>query len=127
MNEKNITELPINSSIEEAQDYLLINEPTVNLYPTLAVALGINEALILAKLDSLLETSSVSKEGHIWCKHTYHQWHTHFPFRCKKTIERAIRKLEKHGYIISITTFENGLMDKTKWYRIDYDKMQQLA
>ncbi|MFC7685305.1 hypothetical protein [Ureibacillus sp. GCM10028918] len=126
MNMKDTTEQPINFSKVGNPDNLLINEPTLELYPTLAVAIGINEAIVLAKLDRLLQTSAISMEGHNWCKQSYQHWHAHFPFWSTKTIERTIKKLEKNGYIISRTKFNNTLNDKIKWYRIDYGKTEQL-
>ena len=104
----------------------IVNEEQLILYPALAAAFGIKEALILEKLDSLLLTTSNSKDGHKWVKHSYDNWQTHIPFWSIKTIERTIRGLEKKGCIVSTITYNEFLTDKTKWYRIESEQLETL-
>ena len=108
------------------KNFPIVNEEQLILYPALAAAFGIKEALILEKLDSLLLTTSISKDGHKWVKHSYDNWQTHFPFWSTKTIERTIRSLEKKGCIVSTITYNEFLTDKTKWYRIESEQLETL-
>ena len=50
-----------------------------------------------------------------------------FPFWSVDTIKRAIRRLEDKGYIIATASYNRMKMDKTKWYRINYEKLQVLT
>ena len=105
---------------------LLVDEPSILIYPTFALSLGLNAAIVVDALDRLLQTSSDFLEGHKWVKLTYEQWQSdYFPFWSTKTIQRTMLTLENNGYII--TTRKDTLKNRTKWYRLDYDKMDQLV
>ncbi|GEN83597.1 hypothetical protein SLU01_19090 [Sporosarcina luteola] len=101
---------------------LLINEPPLQVLPSLAKRIGLNEAIILQQLHFRSLISNNMKDGHKWIYKTYDEWQEEFPFWSADTIKRAIRKLEKEGYVISTSAFNKMKMDKTKWYRIDYSK-----
>lgn len=104
---------------------LLIPEPPLQVLPSLAVAIGLNEAIVLQQLHYWLNKSKHEEEGHRWVYNSYESWHLHFPFWSICTIKRIIHNLEKQGLVIS-GNFNVVKMDKTKWYRIDYEKIQSL-
>ncbi|MFA5429867.1 MAG: hypothetical protein WC329_01755 [Candidatus Omnitrophota bacterium] len=105
---------------------LLLDEQPLFLLPSLAVALGTNEALILQQFNYWLQASKNIHEGHIWTYNSYKKWQVQFPFMSKETVARAIRKLEKTGLIISIVGPNKESFDRTKWYRIDFDKFDKM-
>lgn len=103
---------------------LLINEPPLQVLPSLAVKIGLNEAIFLQQLHYRLLISTNVKDGCKWIYKTYAEWkNEEFPFWSTDTIKRTIKKLETDGYIISTSDFNKLKMDKTKWYRINYSKL----
>src|SRR5690606_10949183 len=61
-----------------------------------------------------------------WIYNTYAEWAVQFPFWSESTIKRTIRNLEKKGLIIT-GNFNKVKFDKTKWYTIDYEKLERLS
>ncbi|MFS0574103.1 hypothetical protein AB1K83_00575 [Sporosarcina sp. 179-K 3D1 HS] len=103
---------------------LLINDSPLLVLPSLATKLGLNEAVILQQLHFRSLISKNRKDGHVWVYKTYEEWHEEFPFWSERTIKRTIRKLEEKGYIISTSAHNKLKIDRTKWYRIDYEMCQ---
>lgn len=103
--------------------HLLINEPPLQVIPSLANKVGLNEALILQQLHFRSLISSNIRDGHKWVYKTYEEWQDEFPFWSKNTIVRAINNLEKGEYIIATSSYNKMRMDKTKWYRVNYEKL----
>ncbi|CAM3260636.1 hypothetical protein FITA111629_13475 [Filibacter tadaridae] len=102
---------------------LLIEESPLQVLPSLAMEVGLNEAIVLQQLHFLSLISTNVRDGHKWVYKTVDQWkNEEFPFWSIDTIKRAIRRLEDSGYIISTTSYNRMKMDKTKWYRINYKK-----
>lgn len=105
---------------------LLINEPPLQVLPSLACAVGLNEALILQQFHYWLQHSNNIKDGHKWIYNSYQEWHKQFPFwKSKNTLISAIKHLEDMGILVS-GNYNKAKFDKTKWYRIDYEKLQLL-
>ncbi|WP_339171142.1 DnaD domain protein [Anoxybacillus sp. FSL W8-1294] len=104
---------------------LLMDEEPLVILPSLAATIGLNESIVLQQLHYWLERSNHIHEGHRWVYNTYEEWQEQFPFWSESTIRRIITKLEKQGLIIA-GNFNRSKIDKTKWYRIDYDKLAQL-
>lgn len=105
---------------------LLINEPPLQVLPTLAENVGIVEAIILQQIQYWLITSKEIKRGRKWTYNTYAEWQKQLKFCSDSTIKRAIRKLEKMGLVES-ATFNKSRSDRTKWYTINYKKVDSLA
>lgn len=103
---------------------LLINEPPLQVLPSLAKKIGLNEAIFLQQLHFRLLISKNERDGHKWMYNSYSDWHKEFPFWSEKTIKRVIRRLEDEGYIISTDEYNKLKMDKTKWYRLNYSKIR---
>ena len=103
----------------------LINEPPLVLLPSLATAIGLNEALMLQQIQYWLSRSAKEIEGRYWIYNTYEDWAEQFPFWSKSTIVRTIANLEGLGVIIS-SNFNKAKFDKTKWYAIDYDRLREI-
>jgi len=104
---------------------LLIKESPLQVLPTLAKKIGLNEAIILQQIHYWLQRSNKQVEGHTWIYKTLNSWNEEFPFWSKRTIERTLKKLESEGYII-VGKFNKMKADRTKWYSINYDLVEQL-
>ena len=104
---------------------LLIQESPLQVLPSLAMQVGLNEAILLQQLHFRSLISKNVRDGHKWVYKTYEEWkNEEFPFWSVDTIKRAIRRLEDKGYIIATSSYNRMKMDKTKWYRINYTKLQ---
>lgn len=102
---------------------LLINEPPLQVLPSLAKQVGLNAAIVLQQLHFRSLISNNIRDGHKWVYKTYEEWRDEeFPFWSADTVKRAMQKLENEGYVISTSAYNRMKMDKTKWYRIDYSK-----
>lgn len=104
---------------------LLINESPILVLPTLAKKIGLNQALFIQQLHYWLADSKHTYDGYQWVYNTYEDWHRQFPFWSTSTIRRIIGKLEREGLIVS-GNYNRFKMDKTKWYRINYEYLESL-
>ena len=106
---------------------LLINEPPLQVLPSLAGKIGLNEAIILQQLHYWLENPKVGKviDGIKWVYNTYGAWKENFPFWSEHTIQRAIKNLEQLNLVISEQK-ERESYDRQKYYRINYAELESL-
>ena len=104
---------------------LLIDDIVIPFSPKLAAVVGTKESIFLRQLDYRLQISKNVKEGHRWVYNTYEEWTNEFPCWSAFAIKRIIRKLEKEELIIT-SKYNKMPMDKTKWYRINYEKISDL-
>ncbi|MEG7619464.1 hypothetical protein [Enterococcus faecalis] len=103
---------------------LLINEPPLQVLPTLAVAIGLNNSIVVQQVHYWLRVSKNERDGHIWVYKTIDEWHEEFPFWSKRTLERVIQNLEDMQ-ILAAGNYNKLRMDRTKWYRIDYEMLHK--
>lgn len=106
---------------------LLLDEPPLIILPSLAVAVGLNEAIIVqqihywqAKKRAIIQAP---KSDRIY--NTIKDWQKQFPFFSTSLIRRALNNLEKDGIIIS-GNYNRNQADKTKSYSIDYDRLNEI-
>lgn len=103
---------------------LLINEPPLQVLPSLAKKVGLNGAIFLQQLHYRLLISTNIRDGEKWVYQSYPEWRDkEFPFWSVDTVKRTITQLESDGYVIGTNAYNKMKMDKTKWYRIDYSKL----
>jgi hypothetical protein len=104
---------------------LLINEVPLMCLPSLAVKIGLNEALFIQQLYYWVDRSKNIIDGRQWVYNTMADWSKQFPFWSQKTLSRTISNLEKQKLVISGNYNQKGY-DRTKWYTIDYLALEQL-
>lgn len=108
---------------------LLIYEPPLQVLPTLAKEIGLNEAIVLQQIHYWLSNKKVGKwhNGRKWVRNSVDQWQEdNFPFWSTATIRRIISKLESEGYILS-DNLNKMAYDRTLWYAIDYDAISAIC
>lgn len=103
-----------------ATNKLLFDESPLVIQPTLAKAIGLNEAIILQQIHYWLKKS---KDG--WVYNTYDEWKEQFPFFSEATIKRTITKLKKSGVLI-VSQNKKSTWDRVNHYKIDYETMNSL-
>ncbi len=107
---------------------LLIAEPPLLVLPSLAVQVGLNEAIFLQQLHYWLQGKAAKeRDGRVWIYNTYEEWHQQLPFWSVMTIRRIVGGLEQQGIIHSTTRYNQHRVDRTKWYTIDYAALDQLV
>lgn len=104
---------------------LLIEEPPLQVLPSLAKSIGLNEAIVLQQIHYWIRKSNNLKDGHKWIYNSMPNWQKQFNFWSLPTVKRVFRSLEKQGLIITANYNKAGF-DKTKWYRINYEKLQHV-
>ena len=111
---------------------LLLDEPPLVILPSLAVKIGLPEAIVLQQVHYwLLSTKETHRENHYfeerwWVYNTYEEWQRTFPFWSERTIQRIILNLEELGLLLSVQPQKHRL-DRRKWYSIDYVAYRQLV
>ncbi|WP_341320371.1 conserved phage C-terminal domain-containing protein [Solibacillus sp. FSL H8-0523] len=105
---------------------LLTNAPTLVVQTDLAMLIGQDEAMLLQQLHYRLANQGVAREGRIWFFHTYESWKKQIPFWSISKLKSKFLKLEKMGLVQSTDKFNQFYVDRTKWYSIDYDKLDAL-
>lgn len=98
---------------------LLISEPPLQVLPTLAKAIGLNEAIVTQQLHYLLRDKRNGRvfDGHQWIFNTYEQWQERFfPFWSIPTIQRIFSHLEKAGVFVACQP--EGRLSRRKYYRL---------
>ncbi|WP_409304126.1 replication protein [Peribacillus sp. SCS-155] len=95
------------------------------IIPSLAMQIGLNEAIFLQQVHYWLSKKQHMLEGKSWVYNTYEEWNDQMPFWSVSTIKRIIKRLEQNGLLIS-GKFNTSKMDQTKWYTIDYDQLEEL-
>lgn len=105
---------------------LLINEPPLQVLPSLATAIGLNEAIILQQIHYLLPYASTEYDDKKWVFNSIENWLTIFPFFSKNTLIRALEKLESLGLVLS-EKLQSKQRNQTKFYTINYQKLNELT
>ncbi|MGN7177794.1 replication protein [Paenibacillus sp. FSL R5-0490] len=103
----------------------LVGERPIIVIPSLAVKLGMKEAIVLQHVHYWLSVSRNEKDGRKWVYNTYEEWKKQLPFWSLSTIKRTIAILEEKGYLLS-DNFNAHNWDQTKWYSIDYEKLKEI-
>ncbi|WP_225415040.1 hypothetical protein [Limosilactobacillus reuteri] len=105
---------------------LLISEPPLQVLPTLARLIGLNEAIILQQVHYWLQRSNNVRDGYRWVYNSYPEWYEQMPlWKSETTMRTAFKNLEKKGLLIT-ANYNKAKFDKTKWYRINYEKLSLL-
>ena len=106
---------------------LLISESPLQVLPTLAVKIGLNEALMLQQVHYWISNplNKNIKKGRVWVYKSYSEWKREFPFWSLRTIQRTILSLEEKRILIA-NTFNRLITDRTKWYTINYEVLDSL-
>lgn len=100
---------------------LPVEGPVTLVYPTVAVKVGLLEAIFLQQVHYNVQFSRTTIEGCKWFQCTNEGWLLQIPFLSKSTIERLIKSLHKRKLI------EKKRFDHTgTYYRVRYDELQKL-
>lgn len=106
-----------------------MDESPLIIFPKLATMIGLNESIILQQVHYWNKINKNAnnnlKDGYYWTFNSYEQWKEQFPFWSSKTIQRTISNLENMK-LLKVGNYNKLKIDRTKWYRIDYDVLEIL-
>ena len=105
---------------------LLINEPPLQVLPSLAKAIGLQEAIVLQQFNYWLGASTNVHDGRRWIYNTYEDWVKQFPFWSAEAIRKIVKSLRDKGVILTRKQSESS-WNKTNFYAIDYEQLDRLT
>jgi len=105
---------------------LLFNERPLVLQPRLAFLLGgSDDAIVLQQVHYWTQKNINIRDGYSWVYNSMKEWHKQFYWISESSVKRIFTKLEKKGILIT-GNYNKAKFDKTKWYRIDYDALDEM-
>ncbi len=108
---------------------LLISEYPLIVIPSLAKAIGLNEAIVLQQIHYWKminqQANKNFKDGYYWVYSTHEEWEKQFTFWSNSTIKRTITSLRKQDMII-VSNYNKLKHDRTLWYRVNYSKVKSI-
>jgi len=104
---------------------LLISEQPLQVLPTLATIIGVNEAIVLQQLHYWIEKSNIIVNNKKWVYNTFEEWHKQFPFWSLRTLKNVFISLQKQELIIA-KQLSKDKFDKTNYYSINYVLLEKI-
>lgn len=116
---------------DQVQAIHLLDEPPILIYPSLAVVLGVNKAIVFQQLHFLLNGQKTAKNRYNfvadeqgierwWVYNSYKEWCEYFPWLSVSTLKGIFISLEGDKLVLSMQSVKNK-SDRRKWYSIDYE------
>lgn len=109
---------------------LLINESPLIVLPSLAVAIGFNEAVILQQVHFWLNISNNEYDGRKWVYKTAAEWQSQFRWWSESTINRAFTELKARN-LIQVEKlskeFGGSSFNRTNYFTIDYSELEKIT
>ena len=105
----------------------LIDEYPLILLPSLAAAIGLNEAIVLQQVHYWVSNPKVGvvKDGRRWAWNKIAEWQEQFPFWSERTIRRVVKSARDMGCLL-VEKHNDKQYDQTNYYSVDYDRLKQL-
>lgn len=105
---------------------LLINEPPLQVLPSLAVALkSVDKAIMLQQLHYWTLTKGHKRDGKLWIYNTAKNWQKQFPWLGESTVRKYLKQLEDQELIIT-GNYNKFKFDRTKWYTLNYQRLEEI-
>lgn len=108
-------------------DQVLKKPSSLIIIPELAEAIGLNESIVLYQIHYwiCMYGEKHIHEGKPWIYNTQTEWQKNFSFWSPRTIRSIFYTLESKE-IIQSKEFKREKGDRTKWYTINYSKVEGL-
>lgn len=106
----------------------LENTPTVErLVPALAVAIGLNESIMLLQIDFWIGQTDNFIDGKYWTYQSVRDMHTKaFPYWSIATINRTVASLQSQG-LLHTANYNKRKGDKTRWFALNLEGLKKLG
>lgn len=106
---------------------LLLDEYPLVVLPSLATAIGLNEAILLQQINYWIQKKPHTHDGRPWIYNSVPKWREQFPFWSESTIRRTINSLKKQDLIVTTNKYNKMPMDNTMWYSINRDILNRMT
>ena len=105
---------------------LLLDDRPLVIQPKLIELLrDPTEAIILQQIHYWLLKNMNIKDGYSWVYNSVKDWNKQFKWLSEPTLKRKFKSLEDKGLLIT-GNYNKAKFDRTKWYRIDYDALDEM-
>lgn len=106
---------------------LIIQEPPLLVFPTLAKLIGLEGSIVLQQLYFLLQNPRNGRviSGERWIYNTYEEWVQHFPWMSERSLRRVFGDLQRRGIVLSCQP--EGALSRRKYCRISHGTLPQLT
>ena len=110
---------------------LLISETPHQVIPSLAVELGLNEAIFIQQLHWRIQNNECYYHDEcLWWYHSRENWKQAFPYWSEATIKRIVQSLKKQK-IITVKQLSPQILkkktDRTNWFSINHDAIDRIS
>jgi hypothetical protein len=105
---------------------LLFDEPPLVVSPTLACAIGLQEAIVLQQIHYWSSHSKCLHEGRKWVYNTYEEWAVQFPFWKPESIRKIVANLRAQG-LVDVEKLSDDKANRTNYYAINYERLRELS
>lgn len=112
----------------------LLSENPINCYPTLALALGSDKAMIVQQVRYWMAHNAkdaTKRSTHFiddrwWTYNTFEQWEETFIWLSLRTIKSMFACLKRDGILLH-GFFHHDPRNRTSWYSIDFDRLDEVV
>jgi hypothetical protein len=107
---------------------LLISEPPLQVLPTLATRIGLNEAIFIQQLHWMSQQDHYGRvvDGRKWIRNSLPDWHKQFPFFSVAALRRIVKNLQEDGLLLCRDDLNRHAYDKTGWYAVDIGAFEKI-
>lgn len=108
--------------------YLTSQNDVIVVRTDIACAIGVYESMLLNQIQYWIDRCQDEehfKDGKYWIYQTYEGWQKQLPFLSLRTVKNIVRSLKKQG-IIETGQFNKKNWDRTIWYTINYEKLDEI-
>lgn len=109
---------------EKDKSHLLIDESPLQVLPSLAKRIGLNNAIVVQQIHYWLRGKRGKKHrGRKWVYNTWEAWQEEFPFWSRNTIRGIFGKLVEMKIVLT-SNLNKHANDHTLWFTLDYERME---
>jgi hypothetical protein len=103
---------------------LLIAEPPLQVLPSLAKVIGLNEAIVLQQIQYwAAQEQGVVRDGRRWIYNSVEEWRKQFPFWSTDTIQRTLQSLRDKN-LVDAQKLSPDKWKHTLYYSVNYNNLQ---
>lgn len=105
---------------------ILFNKNPLTVNVELAEIIGLNESIVLQQLHFWLKEKKNFIDNRYWVYNSIPDWQKQFKFWSESTVKRIFESLTKLG-VLFIGEYNKDRRDRTKWYSINYEKLNEVV
>lgn len=104
---------------------ILSGEHPIIFYPPLAKAFDVLGALLIQQVHYWTQVAPKEKDGQTWTYNTAEKWAEQLEVYQPGTVRKRLKELEVSGVLV-VGCFNKRGFDRTRWYRLDYQKLCEI-